>query len=101
MEKKMEVIIAIATYLLLINIIGFAIMGIDKWKAKHHAWRIPEHTLFTVAVIGGSLGAIIGMYTFRHKTKHWYFVYGLPAILAIQVVTASYLIGSGRFTIMF
>ncbi|MGN0324813.1 MAG: DUF1294 domain-containing protein [Lachnospiraceae bacterium] len=97
----MEVIIAIVTYFLIINITGFAIMGIDKWKAKHHAWRIPENTLFIVAIIGGSLGAIIGMYTFRHKTKHWYFVYGLPAILALQIVIISYLIGSGRFTIMF
>ncbi|MBP3468662.1 MAG: DUF1294 domain-containing protein [Lachnospiraceae bacterium] len=97
----MEVIITIVTYFLIINIIGFAMMGIDKWKAKHHAWRIPENTLFIVAIIGGSLGAIIGMYTFRHKTKHWYFVYGLPAILALQVVIISYLIGSGRFTIMF
>ena len=97
----MEVIITIVTYFLIINIIGFAMMGIDKWKAKHHAWRIPENTLFIVAIIGGSLGAIIGMYTFRHMTKHWYFVYGLPAILALQVVIISYLIGSGRFTIMF
>ena len=97
----MEVIITIVTYFLIINMIGFAMMGIDKWKAKHHAWRIPENTLFIVAIIGGSLGAIIGMYTFRHKTRHWYFVYGLPAILALQVVIISYLIGSGRFTIMF
>lgn len=97
----MEVIIAIVTYLVIMNLIGFAIMGVDKWKAKHHAWRIPENTLFIVAIIGGSLGAIIGMYTFRHKTRHWYFVYGLPAILALQIVIISYLIGSGRFTIMF
>ncbi len=97
----MKVIIAIIVYLLIINVVGFAVMGIDKWKAKHRAWRIPEHTLFTIAIIGGSLGTIIGMYTFRHKTKHWYFVYGLPTILTLQIVAAAYLIGSGRFTIMF
>ena len=97
----MEVVISIIVYLVIINIIGFALMGLDKWKAKHHEWRIPENTLFTVAIIGGSLGAIIGMYTFRHKTKHWYFIYGLPTILAIQIVAASYLIGSGKFSIMF
>ena len=66
-------------------------MGIDKSKAKRGAWRIPEKTLFTCALMGGSLGTIMGMNTFRHKTKHWYFKYGLPMILVIQVVLMNYI----------
>lgn len=73
-------------YLLIINIIGIAIMGIDKSKAKRHAWRIPEKVLFLVSLLGGSIGTWVGMYLFRHKTKHWYFVIGMPAILIIQIV---------------
>ena len=61
-------------YLLLMNIAGFAAMGIDKYKAKAHAWRIPEKTLFGLSLLGGSAGTWAGMYAFRHKTKHWYFV---------------------------
>lgn len=60
-------------------------MGIDKWKAKKHLWRIPEATLFIIAIIGGSIGSILGMYTFRHKTRRWYFAYGMPAILLLQL----------------
>lgn len=63
-------------------------MGIDKTKAKRRKWRIPEATLFLVAIIGGSIGSIAGMYIFRHKTKHWYFVIGMPVILALQVIAA-------------
>ena len=58
------------------NIAGFAAMGIDKYKAKAHAWRIPEKTLFGLSLLGGSAGTWAGMYAFRHKTKHWYFVKG-------------------------
>ena len=82
----MEVIFVVTAYFLLINLAGFALMGIDKRKAVKHAFRIPESTLFIVAVIGGSIGSIIGMYTFRHKTRHWYFVYGMPFILAVQIL---------------
>ena len=96
----MDVITAIIIYIVLINIAGFASMGIDKWKAKHRQWRIPEATLFALAIFGGSLGSVIGMYSFRHKTKHWYFVYGLPAILALQLIVVAYLIGSGNIVIM-
>jgi uncharacterized membrane protein YsdA (DUF1294 family) len=60
-------------------------MGADKYKAKHHAWRIPEKTLFAASIIGGSVGTWAGMYVFRHKTRHWYFVVGMPAILIAQV----------------
>jgi uncharacterized membrane protein YsdA (DUF1294 family) len=59
-------------------------MGIDKYKAKKGLWRIPEKTIFLIALLGGSGGALLGMHIFRHKTKHWYFRYGLPAILMLQ-----------------
>lgn len=74
------------TYLVFINIISFFAMGVDKWKARKNRYRIPEKVLFLLALIGGSIGAICGMYTFRHKTKHWYFKYGMPAILILQCV---------------
>ena len=82
----MEVITLLLSYLIAINLIGFALMGIDKYKAKKRAFRIPEATLFTVAVIGGSIGSIFGMYAFRHKTRHRSFVYGMPLILIIQII---------------
>ena len=75
-------------YLLLINAIGFILMLVDKIKAKKNLWRIPEATLFLVAVIGGSIGSILGMYTFRHKTKHIKFIVGMPLILVAQIVIA-------------
>lgn len=83
----MIVIGIIAGYLALMNLIGFAIMGIDKKRAVKKLWRIPESTLFIVALIGGSIGSIIGMRVFHHKTRHWYFVYGMPAILLLQIAT--------------
>lgn len=73
------------------NILGFALMGIDKWKARKRAWRIPEATLFMVAVIGGSVGSILGMQIFRHKTQHWYFVFGMPLILVLQILLLVFL----------
>ena len=82
----MTVILLIAAYFILLNLLGFALMGIDKRKAIKGAFRIPEATLFIVALIGGSIGSIIGMYTFRHKTRHFSFVYGMPAILILQIV---------------
>lgn len=88
----MDVITLLLEYLIVVNLIGFALMGIDKYKAKKRAFRIPEATLFIVAVIGGSIGSIIGMYAFRHKTRHWYFVYGMPAILIIQILLITLLL---------
>jgi uncharacterized membrane protein YsdA (DUF1294 family) len=79
-------------YFVIINIVGFAIMGIDKRKAIKRAFRIPEATLFIVALIGGSVGSILGMQVFRHKTRHWYFVFGMPAILAIQIALFIFLL---------
>ncbi|EOS51936.1 hypothetical protein C809_00691 [Lachnospiraceae bacterium MD335] len=81
----MVVISIIAGYLALMNLIGFAMMGIDKHKAVKKLWRIPEYTFFVIALIGGSVGSIIGMRVFHHKTRHWYFVYGMPFILILQV----------------
>lgn len=82
----------IIIYFIVMNIAGFATMGIDKSKAKRGAWRISEATLFLVAVLGGSLGSILGMQLFRHKTKHWYFVIGMPVIFFIQLALAILLI---------
>ena len=84
----MKPILILLVYLVFINIVGFAMMGIDKKKAKKRSFRIPEASLFIIAVIGGSLGTIAGMYFFRHKTRHWYFVYGMPAILILQIILA-------------
>lgn len=81
----MTVQLIVGAYFLIVNLIGFAIMGIDKRKAVKGAFRVPEATLFVVALIGGSIGSILGMYTFRHKTRKWYFVYGMPAILILQL----------------
>ena len=67
------------------NIIGFVLMGIDKRRARKRAFRIPEATLFLIAIIGGSIGSLTGMYAFRHKTRHWYFVYGMPFIIFVQI----------------
>lgn len=79
----------IILYVVVINLVGFALMGVDKHRARRHQWRIPEKTLFLTALLGGSLGGILGMYTFRHKTKHWYFVVGFPVILVAQVILAA------------
>ena len=73
-------------YLAAVNLFGLIIMGVDKSRAKRRKWRIPEATLFLVAIIGGSIGSIAGMYLFRHKTKHWYFVAGMPVILLLQII---------------
>ena len=83
----MQTITAIGlVYLIGINLAGFIIMGVDKKRAIRGAWRISEASLFFTALLGGSLGCILGMQHFRHKTKHWYFKYGMPAILVAQVL---------------
>ena len=76
----------IAIYLVIINLIGFFIMWLDKRKAKYSRWRIKESTLFLVAALGGGIGTIAGMYTFRHKTQKARFVFGFPAIIVIQIL---------------
>ena len=75
----------IMIYLVVCNLIAFISMYIDKKRAMEKKWRIPEKTLFLLAIMGGSLGSIAGMYTFSHKTRHWYFVVGMPVIFLVQV----------------
>jgi len=72
-------------YLILVNALAFLLMSADKRKAKRKAWRIPEATLLGIAALGGSIGALLGMYIFRHKTKHPKFYIGLPLILILQI----------------
>lgn len=78
-------------YLVAMNVITFAVYGIDKMKAKRGWWRISEATLLGLAVLGGSLGAWAAMYTFRHKTQHLKFKYGVPVIICLQVAAAYFL----------
>lgn len=77
-------------YLVLINVIAFLLMGIDKRRAVRHRWRIPEKTLFLSALLLGSIGANLGMQVFRHKTRHKSFVFGMPLILIIQTAAVLY-----------
>ena len=79
-------------WLLAVNVTAFAMFGIDKLKARKDSRRIPEKTLLGIAVIGGSIGALAGMYLFRHKTLHKKFSVGLPVILAVQCALAVYLL---------
>lgn len=73
------------------NIVGLTVMWLDKRKAVRHKWRIPEKTLFLISIAGGSIGTWSGMYIFRHKTKHWYFVIGMPLILILQIAAFVYI----------
>ena len=82
--------INIIVYLLAINLIGILIMYIDKRKARKGNWRIPEKTLLIIAMLGGSIGTIIGMYWFRHKTKKLRFTIGFPAILITEIIAIIY-----------
>ncbi|MDX8046659.1 DUF1294 domain-containing protein [Gracilibacillus sp. S3-1-1] len=72
-------------YIILINIVSFLIMVIDKRKAKMHKWRIAEKRIWVLAIIGGALGATVGMHLFRHKTKHKLFFIGLPFLMFLQI----------------
>lgn len=78
--------IYIILYFVMMNVVAFALMGIDKKRAVRQEWRISEAKLFLSALLGGSIGAIAGMRCFHHKTKHWYFVIGMPLILIGQVI---------------
>ena len=75
---------AIVYILIVINVLTFVVYGIDKWKAKQGCWRISEATLLTLAVLGGSIGTLLGMQVWHHKTMHKKFKYGLPLILLAQ-----------------
>ena len=89
MERALLIIFGL--YLLVVNLIAFILMGVDKGRAKKEKWRISEGTLFLFPVLGGSLGGILGMKLFRHKTKHWYFRFGFPALLLIQLAAVGWL----------
>lgn len=78
-------------YLVIINAVGLLLMLVDKHKAKKQLWRIPEATLMGVAAIGGSIGSLMGMQLFRHKTKHPKFYIGIPVILGLQILLAVFL----------
>lgn len=79
-------------YLIGINVLTFLLYGIDKWRARRDRWRIPEDTLIWLAIVGGSIGALLGMCLFRHKTRHRKFTIGIPVILAVQLVLAYFLL---------
>lgn len=78
-------------YLFGINILTFLVYGIDKWKARQRKWRVSETTLLMLAVIGGSVGAWVGMKVWHHKTLHKKFRYGVPLILTVQAALIIYL----------
>ena len=80
----------ILIYFLIINVIGFLAMGIDKLKAKKDWWRIPEGTLLMITILGGGIGSILGIYTFRHKTKKLKFTVGMPTILISEIALIIY-----------
>ena len=75
-------------WLAVINLLTFLVYGTDKRRARKGKWRVPEKTLFLLPLLGGSIGALLGMRVFHHKTKHWYFVWGIPAILLAQIALA-------------
>ena len=89
---KEYLLYALGIYLLAVNLWAFALMGIDKRRAKKDLWRIKERTLFLPVLLGGGVGGILGMKTFRHKTKHWYFRYGFPAILILEIAGILWLV---------
>ena len=76
----------VLAYFITVNVLGLVLFGIDKWKAKHDKWRISEATLLSVAAIGGSIGAWVGMKVWHHKTMHKKFKYGIPLVMVLQFV---------------
>ncbi len=82
----------LAFYLLLINAAGFLLMLTDKYKARKNLWRIPEAALIAVAMLGGSVGTLLGMYAVRHKTRHLKFSLGVPIILSVQIILGIFLL---------
>ena len=82
---------AMLVWLAGVNVVTFALYGIDKYRAKKGRWRIPERTLLLLPLLGGSVGGILGMAAFHHKTRHWYFRVGLPAMFLLQAALSVYL----------
>lgn len=87
----MTILKLLLIYITLVSVITFIVFGIDKLKAKKSWWRIPESTLMVLAVIGGSIGALLGMYVFHHKTLHKKFTIGIPVILILQIAAAAFI----------
>ena len=85
-----------ALFILFMTVVTFIVFGIDKWKAAHERWRVPESTLFLLAAFGGSLGALLGMQVWRHKTQHWTFRLGIPLIFVLQVGLLLWLVYGGQ-----
>lgn len=79
-------VIVLIVFLLILNLVGFIMMGVDKKRSQKKARRIPEKRLFGIAIFGGALGVLLGMYTYRHKTKHWSFRIWIPLLLCVNVV---------------
>lgn len=79
-------------YILVMSIVVFCVCGADKFAAQRQKSRVPEKVLFLLSALGGSVGMYLGMFTFRHKTKHWYFVVGIPAIILVQAALILYFI---------
>ena len=89
---KEYLLYASGIYLLLVNLWAFVLMGIDKRRARKDLWRIKERTLFLPVLLGGGLGGILGMKVFHHKTKHWYFRFGFPVILILEIAGTVWLV---------
>ena len=89
------VTLVVLAYLAVMTIVGLIVMKADKTKAEKNKWRIKEATLFLISAIGGSIGTWAGMYLFRHKTKHWYFVVGMPLILILHIALLVFLFSKG------
>lgn len=77
--------------LLILNIFGFILVSLDKYKAKNKLWRIPERSFFILSILGGSVGVYIGLFLFKHKTRHWYFMTVIPLIILAQIIFIYYL----------
>ena len=83
---KNALLTVLCIYLVVVNLAAFLLYGSDKRRAKRRQWRVSERNLFLAAILGGSIGALAGMRAFRHKTRHWYFRFGIPLILVLQVL---------------
>ena len=88
----MEPVCFLYFYLAVINLALLCVMGADKRRARRHRWRVRESTLFALCLLGGSLGGALGMLAFRHKTRHWHFVLGFPAIMLLHLALAGYVL---------
>ena len=86
----------VVLWCLALSLADFLLMGLDKRRARREEWRVPEKWFFLLALLGGTPGAILGMYAFRHKTRHWYFKFGLPAILLLQAGACVWLVLRAR-----